>query len=516
MPDRTAIVDGGRRVTFAELEDRARRLAGLLARHGGGPGQRVGLLSGKSIDAIAAMVGASRAGMPYVPLDPASPAPRLARIVGRCRPRLVLVEKAAWPRALELVAECSRDGPAPLLALIDGPAPAGADVAFDGPAAVTAPPADTPSPATADAPAHILFTSGSTGVPKGVVVPHRSVIAFVEWANRQFGARPGERVSGHSPLHFDLSSWDIWGALAAGCELHLVAPRLNLNPARLAQFIRDRRLERWFSVPSVLSYMVRFDVVRENDFPELRRLLWCGEVFPTPALRALMSRLPHVEFTNLYGPTETTIASSWHTVERIPAADTDDVPIGRACGGEELLVLRDDGTPAAPGETGELCIGGDGLTLGYWDDPETTARAFVTVDPGDGRGARTFYRTGDLAHIDEHGVAWFHGRRDHQIKSRGYRIELGEIETALHALDELAESAVVAVPTGGFEGHAICCAYVPARPDIGPVELRRALSGMIPPYMIPARWLALEALPKTGNGKIDRRSLRERFEREQP
>src|SRR5439155_1251806 len=226
-------------------------------------------------------------------------------------------------------------------------------------------------------PAHILFTSGSTGTPKGVIIPHSNVIHFVEWARRYFNLGPTDRVSGHPPLHFDLSTFDVYGTFASGAQLHLVPPEINLLPTALAKFIRDAELTQWFSVPSLLSYMAKFDVVRFNDFPALRRLLWCGEVFPTPALRYWMTRLPHATFTNLYGPTETTIASSYYTVPTCPEDESEAIPIGTPCEGEELLVLSETLRPVSPGEVGNLYIRGVGLSPGYWRDPEKTRAAFV-------------------------------------------------------------------------------------------------------------------------------------------
>ena len=168
-----------------------------------------------------------------------------------------------------------------------------------------------PGGGAGDDPAHLLFTSGSTGTPKGVIVAHRNVVAFVTWANGYFGVGETDRVSCHSPLVFDLSTWDLFGGFAAGAEVHLVPPQLNLFPGRLVEFIREHRLTQWFSVPSLLAYLARFDAVQPGDFPDLRRIIWCGEVFATPALRYWMERVPHASFTNLYGPTETTIASSY-------------------------------------------------------------------------------------------------------------------------------------------------------------------------------------------------------------
>src|SRR5438128_520463 len=192
------------------------------------------------------------------------------------------------------------------------------------------------------------------------------------WATRYFGTAPTDRISGHPPLHFDLSTFDVFGTFAAGAELHLVPPEVNLLPNALAEFIRTSELTQWFSVPSLLSYLAKFDVVQFNDFPTLRRLLWCGEVFPTPALRYWMARLPHVTFTNRYGPTEATIASSYYTVPSCPEDDRAAIPIGSPCAGEELLVLNERLERVPPGEVGDLYIRGVGLSPGYWRVPETT------------------------------------------------------------------------------------------------------------------------------------------------
>jgi acyl-coenzyme A synthetase/AMP-(fatty) acid ligase len=275
-------------------------------------------------------------------------------------------------------------------------------------------------------------------------------------------------------------------------------------------------LTQWFSVPSALTYMAKFDAVEQGDFPALKRLLWCGEVLPTPVLVHWMERLPHVQFTNLYGPTEATIASSYYTVTACPSDLTQPIPIGSGCDGEELLILDEELREAPAGEIGEIFIAGVGLSPGYWRDAEKTAAAFAP-DPRPGREADRIYRTGDLGRVRDDGLTEFLGRADSQIKSRGYRIELGEIEAALNEIASVRECAVVAVDTGGFEGKAICCAY--AAVDGTPVargDLRRELQKTLPPYMLPSRWRELDGLPKNVNGKIDRRAIREQFQSEIP
>ncbi len=484
-PRSTALVMGGERVSYCELEERSNRLARLLADRGCEPGDRVALVTSKSPDAIVAMHAILKAGAGYVPIDVATPAPRVEKILSAAEPRLRLADHSA----AKLVEELGPDVPV---------------VAVDVDASAFGAEPLEPLVGAQDM-AHILFTSGSTGTPKGVVITHAMASAFVDWAVSHFGMLYDDRVSGHPPLHFDLSTFDIYATFSACAELHLVPGELSLNPRKLAEMIRESKLTQWFSVPSVLTYMAKFDAVEQHDFPHLERLLWCGEVLPTPVLAHWMDRLPHVTFTNLYGPTEATIASSWYTVPERPADETQPIPIGRACGGEELLVLDHCLEPLPPGEIGDLFIAGVGLSPGYWRDEEKTAAAFVT-DP---RGKR-IYRTGDLALVDDDGLVHFLGRADSQIKSRGYRIELGEIETALNAIAEVRECAVVGLDTGGFDGTAICCAIAPAD-AIEPVELRSRLKEALPSYMLPARWMALDALPKNVNGKIDRRALRERF-----
>ena len=362
--------------------------------------------------------------------------------------------------------------------------------------------------------AYLLFTSGSTGMPKGVVVNHASVIRFVEWAVKYAELGSGDRLSGHPPLHFDLSMLDLFGAFAAGAQLHLVPPEVNIRPHGVAEFIREHRLTQWFSVPSVLTYAAKFDAVQPGDFPTLKRVLWCGEVLPTPTLMYWMRRLSHVRFTNLYGPTETTIASSYYPVDQCPQDPAAPIPIGTACPGEDLLVLDETGRPVLPGHMGELYIGGCGLSPGYWRDPERTRAAFVPHPLGPDPSTR-LYRTGDMARVGDDGLVYFLGRKDTQIKCRGYRIELGEIEAALHTIPGVYACAVVAVPSQGFEGVTICCAYVPAPgASLTPIEARRHLGAVLPPHMVPLRWMVFERLPYNANGKIDRQQVAEAFRRD--
>lgn len=501
-----AIVMGAETVSYGDLDRRSNQLARALKDGGCRPGDRVCLLAPKSPAAIAGMLGVLKANAVYVPLDPQSPAARLEKIIEACECKWILAAGATGPLLEEIFQRCESAQSVSVGWLDANPAAGGAFHPRFSAADVATYSAERLEPprARTDA-AHILFTSGSTGTPKGVVITHASVLHFIEWARNYFKIGPGDRTSCHSPLHFDLSTFDIYGTLSAGACLYPVPPELNLVPHQLAAFIREARLTQWFSVPSVLNYMAKFDAVGANDFPALRELLWCGEVFPTPSLIYWMKRLPHVRFTNLYGPTEATIASSYYTMPGCPSDERSAIPIGRACPGEELRVLDEKLEPAAPGEIGDLYIGGAGLSPGYWKDPEKT-RAVFLPDPKGSPGDR-IYKTGDLAWLGEDGLVHFVGRADFQIKTRGYRVELGEIETALNSIPGLGECAVVAVPIGGFEGIRICCAYVPLDRAVTPLLLRKELGRLLPSYMLPQQWVALETLPKNQNGKIDRPRL---------
>jgi amino acid adenylation domain-containing protein len=512
-PDATALVMGEERLTYGALDASANRLARLLREHGVEKGDRVCLLMPKSIAAILAIQAVVKADGAYVPIDPASPAARIEKILQASDPKLLLTVSEAEGLVDELFATGTVDASIRVGSLDEAPV-SGEHFASAFSQADAASLSGEPLASTSgrEDSAHVLFTSGSTGIPKGVVIQHANVIDFVEWGTSYFGIDERDRNSGHPPLHFDLSTFDIFGAFAAGAELHLVPAEINLLPHKLAKFIREGELTQWFSVPSVLTYMAKFDVVRQNDFPSLERLLWCGEVMPTPTLMYWMERLPHVTFTNLYGPTEATIASSYYTVPERPTNPTDPISIGAPCEGEELLVLDEQLNELPAGEVGMLYIGGVGLSPGYWRDQEKTSEAFI---PDPRRPDRRIYKTGDLSFRGEDGLFYFLGRADSQIKSRGYRIELGEIETALNARGDLRESAVVGVEVGGFEGTAICAALTPMEGvDVEVPRLKEELGTVLPGYMIPSRWRTFAELPKNVNGKIDRKKLKEVFAEE--
>ncbi len=512
QPEAVAVVSDEATLTYGELEARSNQLARLLRDAGCSQGDRICLLAPKSAAAIMAILAIYKSDCIYVPLDPGSPAPRLSKMIESAEPRWILAGGQVAPLMDELFASPAVRNQTRVGSLEPQKMSGSRFLSAFHLGDVLQYSSATPSYRNRESDAaHLLFTSGSTGTPKGVLITHANVIHFVEWAVQYFGINASDRQSCHSPLHFDLSVFDIFGTLAAGAALYLVAPQLSLFPNRLADFIRNNQLTQWFSVPSLLTYMANMDVIRDNDFPNLKRLLWCGEVLATPTLLYWMRQLPHVTFTNLYGPTETTIASSYYTIPACPQTDTASIPIGQPCAGETLCVLDADLRPVALGVVGDLYIGGVGLSPGYWRNHEATRMAFI-ANPLSADRSERLYRTGDLASVGTDGQVYFHGRVDSQVKSRGHRVELGEIEAALDTLDSIEHCAVVAIPSSGFEGHTICCAYVVARDqEVTAARLRKQLTAKIPAYMVPTEWLELPALPKNANGKVDRPLLKNEF-----
>ncbi|MGH2740446.1 MAG: amino acid adenylation domain-containing protein [Actinomycetota bacterium] len=505
-PQRLAVADSRLSMTYADLERQANRLAHLLRDLGVKKGDRVGVYLEKSCESLVGVYGAMKAGAAYVPLDPFSPAKRLAYIGRDCGIRTLLTgaEMAeTWPALIaegaaidHLVVLNEPEGRLP--GEISGPRGIGTASLLEMP---DAPP--THPPGDGDL-AYILYTSGSTGNPKGVMLTHRNALAFVEWAASELALTPEDRLSSHAPLHFDLSIFDLFAAARAGASLCLVPSEVALFPVQLAAWIDEQQISVWYSVPSALSMLVDRGRLEPGAFPRLRTVLFAGEVFPKKFLRRLMQLVPHARFYNLYGPTETNVCT-FHAVRSSEVDDSSEIPIGKAISDVEVFAVTERDRVAAPGEVGELFVRGPSVMQGYWGDTERTARVLVS-NPIDRASRDLVYRTGDLVRLERDGNYSFLGRRDAQIKSRGYRIELGEIESVLNAHPAVLESAVVAVPdellTNRIKAFVVAGQKVPAG------DLARFCVERIPRYMVPEEFEFLSRLPKTSTGKIDRQALR--------
>jgi len=497
-PSRNALVDpAGRAVTYRELNAQADALAGFLAGRGIGRGDRVGVVLPKGIPAVVSLFGILKAGAAYVPVDWTAPAGRSRRILDDCQVRGLVVDS----RVLDVVPE----GPADVL-----------DVIVCGSIDETgARPGSTPyhlalgraekAPTRADDPgdlAYVLYTSGSTGAPKGVMISHGNAASFIDWCASEFAFRPEDRVSSNAPFHFDLSVLDLYVTIGHGATLYLISEDLGRNAVELARYVAAHQLTVWTSTPSVLMLLVQFGRLHEHDAISLRLVLFGGEVFPIRFLRELRRRWSSPVFYNLYGPTEITTAC---TYARLPTAIPDDreapYPIGFPCSHCQAIVLSEDGCEAGAGEEGLLFISGPSVFSGYWNRPSENAAAFI-----ERRGAR-WYNTGDVVRRDPADGFVYVGRRDRMVKRRGFRIELGEIESALHAHPDLQEAAVVAIPDEDA-GSRIVAHVVPGRGErLSTLALKAFCATRVPSYMSPDRFVFQDRLPRTSTDKVDYQAL---------
>lgn len=508
-PERTAVAGPESALSYAQLEQLSNQIARQLYQDGVRAGDRVGLLSAKSAESVAALLGIQKAGAAYVPVDPYAPPRRASYILNDCAIRALITTpdkpsrlspdqlKASGLKTVILLeqrresASASRFGELPVHSLEE--------------LRNTQSPDHFETGLTENHLAYILYTSGSTGEPKGVMVSHLNASSFVDWCYATFEVMSSDLVSNHAPFHFDLSVFDLFCTFKAGATVFLVPHSATMFPSELAEWIAEKRISIWYSVPSALIQLLEHGQLDRHSFERLRMILFAGEVFPIRYLRRLAHILPHATYYNLYGPTETNVCT-FHRVkpEELDPQRIEPVPIGKACANAQVFALSSSGTAAAEGEEGELYVRGSTVMKGYWNRPQDTAKVLVPNFLG-GDAGEVVYRTGDIVRQLPGGDYQYVGRRDKMIKSRGYRIELGEIETVLNAHSHVVEVAAIAVADEKIGNRIKACIVTTG--VLKQRELEYFCSQRLPRYMLPEIWEMRSELPKTSTGKIDRAGL---------
>jgi len=500
-PDKVACTDGNTDITYGGLTERSGRLATLLINSGVCRQDRVAICLSRSAEFLPAILGILRADAVYVPLDPKSPPERWRQILADCTPTALLCDSQT---VLSLTNALNSPIPMILLGHRSNLPPGAADVSADIEDLLASPLLEKDYRNLPDDLAYILYTSGSTGQPKGVMISHRNIRNYIDWAVDYFAIKPEDRILGTAPFHFDMSTFDLWCPLKAGATLCVANNMHTLFPEKLLHFMESQQISIWKGISSLLFYLDRAGVLTPGRIPTLSRVLFGGDELPARTLISWMKTFPEKNFYNAYGPTEATGISLCYPVEKIPGNSGERVPIGRPCKDMRAVLLDHKCMPVPDGASGELCLAGPGLAAGYLNDPDRTAQAFFTLTTiGEKEG--TWYRTGDLALRKADGNYEFIGRKDNQVKIMGYRIELGEIEQALRAFEGVLDAVVVKVQRDGLDELV---AFVEEQEGTQNSSILHHLRGCIPAYMIPRRVISLSDLPRCSRGKIDRAALR--------
>ncbi len=346
----------------------------------------------------------------------------------------------------------------------------------------------------------IIHTSGSTGVPKGVALNHRSMIDFMDWVFGRLSLDGSEVIGSLSPFYFDIYTLELYLCLAKGAALVIIPEQCAAFPAKLVEFMAAQKINFIFWVPTIMVNIANQDLFAKWKLESLKKVLFAGEVFPTKHLNYWRRHLPGVMFVNLYGPIEISVDCTYFIVDR-DFADDEKLPIGFPCRNTDILILNEQNQPATVDEPGELCVRGSSLALGYWNNPERTAKAFVQ-NPLNSHYPEPIYRTGDLVYRNNRGEIMFMGRKDFQIKHLGYRIELGEIEHAVLQVDGIRNCCVVY-----NQNQKEIILYYESDKELSPAFIREQLSASLPKYMLPTVFKWMELMPRNPNGKIDRQQL---------
>ncbi len=504
---KNAVVYKNEKISYSELEEHSNQLANTLIKHGVQRGDRVGIYINKSIQSIISIFAIFKANAICVPLDPTAPISRISYIINDCEIKCLISEVSKKGKLTQLLLKevplthaiftCMDDISEDLNTI--------RTIAWDE---VLSANSNSPLLHIIDIDlAYILYTSGSTGVPKGVMLSHRNVLSFINWASNFFKISHSDRVSSHAPLHFDLSIFDIFVTIKCGGSIHLVPSEINALPSDLAKFIINHKISVWQSVPSALVLLANQSKLIQWNFDCLRLVLFAGEVFPTKFLRKLMIKIPHAQYYNLYGSTEVNDVTC-HQVDKVPSDSKYTIPIGKTCSHTEIFALDEHGKRITKANIiGELYVRGSNVSQGYWGNIEKVEKRFVQ-NPLQSKFHELVYRTGDLVELDLDDNYHYIGRFDSQVKVRGYRISLTEIEKIIFHYPGINEVCVIALQN---EKQALFLkAFIVAKKDfnITYADVKQHCLKYLAKYMLPEEIEFCAFLPKTSTGKVDKQKLK--------
>lgn len=490
VPARTAVIDGDRNISFRSLSEQAKKMSCIINQKTRGVIRKpIAVFLDKRIELIVSDIAIIYCGNAYMNLDTKTPIQRISNIIELIAPELIITNHQYMAK-LEDVWPCEK---IINIDLIDFNNETYSQDVLDH---ISGRIIDTD-------PLCIINTSGSTGVPKGVVLNHRSFIDFTEWSINTTGVGDNEIIGSLSPSVFDIYSFELCMLMALGSTIVIVPDGLAAFPVRILQLLQDFHVTFIFWVPTIMVNIANLDLLSRVPLSALQSVWFAGEVFPTKQFNYWRKALNQTRFINLYGPIEITLDCTYFIIDR-ELSDDEPIPIGVACKNTDVFILNDQDKLCGVNEEGELCVRGSSLAMGYYNNPEKTTAAFVQ-NPLNHSYPEIIYRTGDIVLENDRGELIFKGRKDSIIKHFGYRIELGEIEHVIINTLKLVENGCVVYNSEKKE----IIFYYESNKELPAAEMRKRIGTVLPKYMIPSVYNKMEQLPRNTNGKIDRLKLKE-------